>query len=54
MLVTGIDAANAAETAALIRSEGGRTLSHVLDVTDAEACDALAIVAETRSVDAGA
>lgn len=42
VVVTDMHAGNAAETAALISTEGGRAVSHVLDVTDADACRTVA------------
>lgn len=42
VVVTDMHAGNAAETAALISTEGGHAVSHALDVTDADACHALA------------
>lgn len=49
VVVTDMNAANAAETAALISTEGGRAVSHTLDVTDADACRAVARDVEASS-----
>lgn len=42
VVATDLNAATAAETAALVRAEGGEAWSWTLDVTDAGACNALA------------
>lgn len=42
VVVTDVNGASAAETADLLRAEGGSAWGHVLDVTDAAACQALA------------
>lgn len=53
VVVTDINEANAAETAALIQGKGGKAYSFRLDVTDADACKTLAqnIEATVGSID---
>ena len=53
VIVTDMNAATVEETARLIRDEGGKAWAFVLDVTQADACEALAarVVAEIGEVD---
>jgi NAD(P)-dependent dehydrogenase (short-subunit alcohol dehydrogenase family) len=53
VIVTDINPSGAAETVALIEAEGGRAAAHALDVTDAQACKALAqrVEAELGQID---
>lgn len=49
VVVTDLQAANAEETAAMIRAAGGQAWSHALDVTDAEQCRQVAEAVHTQA-----
>lgn len=49
VVVTDLQAANAEETAAMIRATGGQAWSHALDVTDADQCRQVAEAVQTQA-----
>lgn len=49
VVVTDLQAANAEETAAMVRAAGGKAWSHALDVTDAEQCRQVAAAVQAQA-----